>query len=587
MLKFYQTIRFKILTCCICISIIPTLIIFIFTLNKYTQVYTSQIESVTKNTVQNATESIKRNFDNIDSLETALIFSRYGDKSIILSICDQENAVSHPSPNQRLQNDRAFEYVCSNLIRNSVYAEGVYLFTNSGYTYSFVKNSEFWLGDASPDADWRKALNNKDGSIVQPFVPKYSDSGRKYLMFAKKFKNLAGKATGTLVIVCDNSILGLANGNSSDGNVGVILPNGEMLSNSSQTKLSLSKDQLAKISSQTDGYVSDSSHDIIAFGTLKNLGWKTISKVSLDPFYSAYEQNRTFFIWIMAIVMIIVALLVYGMERMFVRPLVYLSHSMSISPKSGIAYFKNTCPNRKDEIGILYNCFDKMLSQIHKLIEDKYKSEIRYLKSRLKNLMAQINAHFLFNTLENINDCAIIEHNQKIAIMSKSLGDILRYSIDYETDEVPLQTELEQAQNYINIQEVKFGHPIRFTIDVERNLLQHKVMKFFLQPIIENAIEHGLSGKLAEGEIKLKAFRRDGVLHIIVFDNGSSIPEDRLEKIRQTIRSKGKLKEENRSVGVGLSNINQRLCLLYSALYGLTIQNAQEEGVIVEVTMPY
>lgn len=587
-MKFYQNIRFKILTCCICISIIPTLIIFLFTIHTYTQAYTNQIETVTQNAVQNATESIERNIKNIESLETELLFSQYDGQNIFISICDQETASNNVSSIQRLHNSRNFEYVCSNLTSTTPYAQGVYLFTNSGYTYSYMKNSDFWLENTAPNTGWRKTLNRKeDSSLIQSFVPEHSDGSQKYIMFAKKFKNLAGKASGTLVIVCDNSILNQDSYSSSSTGIScVILPNGEMLYNSSR-KLNLATSQMSYIFSQDNGYINSDNQELITFGTLKNLGWKTVSQVSYNPFYNAYRQNSTFLFWILFLVLVVVAFMVYEMEKRFVSPLVKLSRSMKVTQNTEIVSFKNTYPNRKDEIGILYSCFENLLKQIQKLIENKYKSEIRYLKSRLQNLMSQINVHFLFNTLENINDCALIEHNERIAIMSKSLGDILRYSIDYETDQVPLQTELEQAQKYITIQEVKFGHPIHFTTDVEEGLLKHEVMKFFLQPIIENSIEHGMPGGSEEGRIELKAFSHDGIISITVFDNGQTISQERLQQINQRISSKDKLKIGKKSIGVGLSNINRRLKLLYAPQYGLSIQNYKDDGVIVEVTMPY
>lgn len=585
-MRFYQNIRFKILTCCVCISIIPTLIIFLFTMKTYNKAYTNQIETVTKHAVQNTTDSIERNIKNIESLETELLFNQYDGQSVFISICDQETPSNRISSLKRLQNSRSFDYVCSNLTSTTPYAQGVYLFTNSGYTYSYMKNSDFWLEKTAPNTGWRKTLNsNEDGSLIQSFVPEHFDSSQKYIMFAKKFRNLAGKASGTLVIVCDKSILNQDSYSSSSTGIScVILHNGEMLYNWNQ-RLNLTTSQMNYIFSQDNGYIISDNQELITFGTLKDLGWKTVSKVSYSPFYTAYEQNRTFLLWILFVVLVVVAFLVYEMEKRFVSPLVKLSRSMKVTQGAEIVSFENTCSNRKDEIGILYKCFESLLKQIHNLIDDKYKSEIRYLKSRLQNLMSQINVHFLFNTLENINDCALIEHNEKIAIMSKSLGDILRYSIDYETDEVPLQTELEQAQKYINIQEVKFGHPIQFTADVEECLLQHKVMKFFLQPIIENAIEHGMPG--AEGRIELKACHHDGIISISVFDNGQTISPERLQQINRRISTKDKLTIDKKSIGVGLANINRRLKLLYSMQYGLSIQNCEEDGVIVMVTMPF
>ena len=589
-MKFYQNIRFKFLLCLILISILPTLIIFLFTLHNYAQLYTNQIESVSNSELRKVTTSIDRNFKNIDHIETALLFSQYNNQSVFLSICDQERKNSDPLAAQRLQNDRIFQYVCQNLIGNNDYAEGVYLFTNSGYTYSFVKNREFWLSDANSDSSWKSALDKQeDGTIVQPFVPLYSNSQKKYLLFAKKFNNLSGKASGTLVVVCNDSILAQL----TDSNLiqtCILYPNGTPLYNSNEnSKLSFTNAQMTKILSENSGHIeAEDKRAAYTFGTLENPGWKVVSKISLESLYNTYNQSNSVLLLVLSLVLIAATALVFVSEKSFVRPLVRLAHAMRKTPEDGMK-FKNTCPDRQDEIGVLYRCFTKMLQQIQTLIDEKYKSEIRYLKSCLQSLMSQINAHFLFNTLENINCCAEIDQNHKIAVMSKSLGDILRYSIDYETDEVPLRKEVEQTQKYINIQEIKFGRPILLKLDIEEGLLEHMVMKFLMQPIVENAIEHGLSG-LESGELLLKAYHRDDTLFVCIENNGCSILEEHLAEIRKRIyhrENNEHVPENQQHTSIGLFNINQRIQLLYSDHYGLTIDNRMDGGVVVQATMPY
>lgn len=589
-MKFYQNIRFKFLLCLILMSILPTLTIFLFTFYNYAQLYTGQVESVSNTELRKVTTSIDRNFKNIDRVETALLFSQYNNQSVFLSICDQERGNSTPSPTQRLQNNRIFEYVCQNLVGNNDYVEGVYLFTNNGYTYSFMKNREFWLSDPDSDSSWKTALDQQeDGSIIRLFVPLHSSSQRKYLIFAKKFNNLSGKASGTLAVVCNDSILAQQTSSNID-QMCILYPNGDLLySSNEKNTLSFTTAQVSRILSESSGYINaEDSHAAYAFGTLEDQKWKVVSRVSLDSLYNTYNQSKAALLCLLAMVIAIVSILVYISEKSFVRPLVRLAHTMRKMPEDGMK-FENIYPNRQDEIGVLYRCFDRMLLQIQALIEEKYKSEIRYLKTCLQSLMSQINAHFLFNTLENINCCAEIAQNHKITVMSKSLGDILRYSIDYETDEVPLRKEIEQTQKYIKIQEIKFGRPIQFTLDIEEGLTDHMVMKFLMQPIVENAIEHGLSD-VKSGELFLKAFHRDDTLTVCIANNGRNIPEKRLAEIRRKIyhRECGEhVAEGQPHTSIGLFNINQRIQLLYSSRYGLTIDNRADGGVVVQVTMPY
>ncbi|MBE6822101.1 MAG: hypothetical protein E7518_03205 [Ruminococcaceae bacterium] len=587
-MKIHQNIRFKFLLCLILISVLPTMSIFLYTLHNYGQLYTNQIESVSNSQIRKVTSSIDRNFKNIDHLETALLFSQYNNQSVFISICDQEGNTT-VTPSQRLQNNRLFEYVCKNLIGNNDYVEGVYLFTNSGYTYSFLKNREFWLTDPNSDSSWKTALGNKEeASIIQPFVPLHSGSSRKYLLFAKEFRNLSGKASGTIAVICNNSILSQITDSNLD-QICILYPDGSLIYNSNEhSRLTFTPEQMSRIQNESSGYIeSEDGRIAYTFGTLDNPGWKVVSKISLDSLSNAYHQSRTMLLCVLFLVLVVAAGLVYVSEKSFLCPLVRLAYTMRKTPEEGM-HFENSCPNRQDEIGILYRCFERMLQQIQMLIEEKYKSEIRYLKSCLQSLMSQINAHFLFNTLENINCFAEIEKNHKIAVMSKSLGDILRYSIDYETEEVPLSREVEQTKKYISIQEIKFGHPIRFRQEVEGNLLEHPVMKFLLQPIVENAIEHGLSG-VANGELVLTAYHKGDTLFLEIADNGSRIPEERLAQVRERICYGAHRDDEvqGKHTSVGLMNIQRRLRLQYSDQYGLTIDNRPEGGVVVQVTLPY
>ena len=201
--------------------------------------------------------------------------------------------------------------------------------------------------------------------------------------------------------------------------------------------------------------------------------------------------------------------------------------------------------------------------------------------------MSQINAHFIFNTLENINCLAKIEKNNQIAVMSKSLGDMLRYSIEYESDEETLATEISHIREYLNIQEIRFGSPILLKIESSEEILQSPVLKFMLQPVIENSIEHGLAGEEPPWIIVVRAYRQDGKTIIAVQDNGIGMEEDTLREVRRRIYHPDDLAEDARYASIGLSNIYKRIQLLYGEEYGLEIENLAGRGVEVKVCLPF
>ena len=209
------------------------------------------------------------------------------------------------------------------------------------------------------------------------------------------------------------------------------------------------------------------------------------------------------------------------------------------------------------------------------------------MKSRLRNLTSQINAHFIFNTLENISCLAQIEGNRQIVTMSKSLGDMLRYSMDFEGDVIRLEKEICHIQQYLNIQEVRFGNEISLKLELEEGTRERKVMKFMLQPIVENAIEHGMAGKEFPWSIAIRSYCKDKELYIEVADNGVGMDADTLEKVRRRIYEPQEVEEELRCFNIGLVNIHERIQLIFSKDYGLSIDSKEHIGTTVTIHIPW
>jgi two-component system, sensor histidine kinase YesM len=563
------------------VSILPVLIIFIFTLNNNSKFYQSQLAEVSDNEVKSITTRINTNLESMNNLLTSLTFSKYDNESCILSICEQEGKKESLTAYDRLNNYRKFEYVCSNLIANNEYAEGVYLFNKSDYTYSFVKNREVWLEKSYKDLEWyNKLVNREELQVIVMYQPPNMDE--KKVIFARYFTDVKGKNGGVLAVVCNDKIFdnnpSVGKGFILDHN-GTVIYGGEMQNISSEEKNQILKNESGVI-------IQDKREDAFIYGTLGVNNWKVISKISFAPLNELYLQSTSYLLGIITFIVIFVLLLVIISERIFIKPLEKLAQIMNHTKVTDIT-FENTQKERKDEIGILYRGYETMIVEINELIQEKYVGQIKFLKSRLKNLMSQINAHFIFNTLENINCLAEIEKNRKIVVMSKSLGDMLRYSIEYEKDEEKLWVEIEHIKQYIQIQEIRFENNIVLELEIEDGLEEANVLKFMLQPIIENAIEHGMDGKNVPWVIHLKAFRKEDQLIIWIQDNGIGMVEEDISRVMNLIQNTEFLAEDSRYSGIGLSNIHKRLQLLYSGNAGLYLENSAGKGLRVVIYLPY
>ena len=559
------------------VSILPVIIIFLFTLHNNSRFYQTQISEMGNHEVQNKVAEVNRVTEHLQELLTALIFSTYDDMSCILQISAQETQGENLTAYERLLNARKFEYVSDNLIGTDQYVDGVYLFNESGYTYSFVKNKELGMEKDYYHSKWyQEILASRDFEMVQLYKNEVFPKGT--IIMGRVFPSANGKSV--LVVVCNESVLRQI---SEDGQMFIIDENGNTLYGEREE---LSEEEKKEICARKNGILSQKNRDdTYVFGTLKINNWKIVEKISFNDFEVLYQKNTIYLFILLVIIITLVSILVSYLDRKFLKPLTTLSEIMQYSAEEEFKLPQRDCL-REDEIGTLYRGYEKMIKEIHMLIQEKYVSEIKYLNSKLQSLMSQINAHFIFNTLENISSLAYLEENAQIATMSKSLGDMLRYSIDYEKDEEKLKTEILHIEQYIKIQEIRFGNHIFLEKKIEKGLEETKVLKFMLQPIVENSIEHGLAGIDLPWIIRLSAYKDRGGVTVTVCDNGIGMSEEAVENVRKKIHAYDELSSDSRYVSIGLSNIHKRIQLLYHDPYGLDIENAEGRGVKILIHLP-
>lgn len=576
-MKCKKSFRTLFLGVLLTVSILPVIIIFLFTLHNNSRFYQTQISEMGNHEVQNKVAEVNRVTEHLQELLTALIFSTYDDMSCILEISAQETQGENLTAYERLLNARKFEYVSGNLIGTDQYVDGVYLFNESGYTYSFVKNKELGMEKDYYHSKWyQEILASRDFEMVQLYKNEVFPKGT--IIMGRVFPSANGKSV--LVVVCNESVLRQI---SEDGQMFIIDENGNTLYGEREE---LSEKEKKEICARKNGILSQKNgDDTYVFGTLKINNWKIVEKISFNDFELLYQKNTIYLFMLLVIIITLVSLLVFYLDRKFLKPLTTLSEIMQYSAEEEFKLPQRDCL-REDEIGTLYRGYEKMMKEIHMLIQEKYVSEIKYLNSKLQSLMSQINAHFIFNTLENISSLAYLEENVQIATMSKSLGDMLRYSIDYEKDEEKLKTEILHIEQYIKIQEIRFGNHIFLEKKIEKGLEETKVLKFMLQPIVENSIEHGLAGIDLPWIIRLSAYKDRGGVTVTVCDNGIGMSEAVVENVRKKIHAYDELSSDSRYVSIGLSNIHKRIQLLYHDPYGLDIENAEGRGVKILIHLP-
>ncbi len=578
-MKLKNSLRSKFLGCLLGVSILPVIIIFLSTIRNNSSFYQSQISELGNHEVQSKVAEINNISGHLQEVLTALIFSRYDDKSCMLEICSQEALGERPSDYERLLNARKFEYVSSNLTGTDEYVEGVYLFNENGYVYSYVKNKELTLEKNYTNAQWYQAiLKSSDFEAIQIYKNKVFPRGT--IIMGRMFSGEKGKSI--LLVVCNESILRKM---SENGNLFIADQDGNTIYGWKEEPLS---DEIREeIRKGQEGILPfRNSNETYAYGTLDANNWKIVSKISFEALREVYFKNLLYLIVIIGIVGILVILLVIYADKKFLKPLIILTDTMKNSAETK-ALLPHKERQREDEIGFLYRGYEKMICEISNLIQEKYVYEIKFLNSKLQSLMSQINAHFIFNTLENISSLAFLENNQQIATMSKALGDMLRYSIEHERDEETLETEITHIEEYIKIQEIRFGNHILLKQNLETGTADAKVPKFMLQPIIENAIEHGLAEVDMPWIIWINSKVVQDKLVVTVQDNGVGMSDEAVKKVNFRIHNSEEESSDSRYVSIGLSNIYRRIQLLYSKTDDLNLECQGESGVCIVIRIPF
>ena len=205
------------------------------------------------------------------------------------------------------------------------------------------------------------------------------------------------------------------------------------------------------------------------------------------------------------------------------------------------------------------------------------------LQSELKFLKSQINPHFIYNTLETIHMMAIDAEQPEIEQMSKVFGRLMRYNITSINEGTSLREELAYLKDYLYIQNVRFHGRFQMVLQVEPEVMNCGMLKMLLQPIVENAIMHGLEPSGQTGIIRICATRCQQSLVITISDNGIGIDEDTLAQIRQGLHDGLAVP----TTCIGLRNVNSRIRLYYGEQYGLTIHSQKESGTTIEMRIPF
>jgi len=293
-----------------------------------------------------------------------------------------------------------------------------------------------------------------------------------------------------------------------------------------------------------------------------------------------YDKMFAILIAICLLVVILVIILSYYVSHGITDPIKRLSEVTRLVAGGDLTVRSNI--ENGAEIGVLSDSLDKMIDRINLLFEQVKTEQIRLRKAELELLQAQINPHFLYNTLDTIVWLAEAGDQANVVSMVGSLSDFFRTTLNQGREIVTIKDELKHVNSYLQIQQVRYQDILEYDVNVPEELEEYTIPKITLQPLVENALYHGIKNKRGKGKIILTGERIQNYLMLYVEDNGIGITEERLKQISDKINNASDVEGEV----FGLHNVNERIRLKFGNRYGIHVDSVYGEGSKVSIMLP-
>lgn len=559
------------------ISNIPLLAISYFSYSHYTSLIRSQLNQVSRHLVDNAVQSVNTSIEEINHITEIFSFYSTSYDSIVENLKKYTGKQNYTDYDV-FESNKNIKFICQNLIYSKDYINGIFVFTPSGETLGYGYGGSIDVHpEYTPEQDeWYQNTLKSSGQIYidGPSTKEYLITASTSVTFCRALYDVyTHEFLGVLVIDCSPKVFDLQGVNTMPKNV----------------MLSIEGDSNQILYSNVDDlpYNFSNASTMILKENLTLEPLLLTAAINYDALYKEFGASRIIIVAFAFICAVIFLFISFVLSRNITQPIAYLSGCMH-RHKSNDYITEPKFLNRTDEIGILFNEYNSMLYEINSYFKKEFQSKLILLDSQMKALESQINSHFLYNTLEAINSIAAIEGVKKISIMSLALGNMFRYSIKTQSELVPVLDELKHVNDYVAIQQIRFSNRFSLETEIADHLLDHRILKLILQPIIENALYHGLNYCSTGDTIKIKGFTKENLLYLSVTDNGCGMDDTTIDSLKQSLSEPAQFTElgHRNKQSIGLKNIHSRITLYYGQAYGLSISSVLNEGTTITIQLP-
>lgn len=331
-----------------------------------------------------------------------------------------------------------------------------------------------------------------------------------------------------------------------------------------------------KIQEGTEIKAINGNNYVISVSQLRSNGWRIVGVYQLNGILNYDSRIGEFVILIITIMTIAIMIVANVMSYFIARPMKKLMKLMGRVENGMFDVYAEI--KGYNEIAELARSFNTMIYKIQRLMQTVVEEQKQLRKSEMKTLHAQINSHFLYNTLDSIIWMSESGDNENAVKMLSALAQFFRSSLSQGKDIITVEEELTHVESYLIIQKMRFDNQFDYQIKIEESIRYNTTLKMILQPIVENSIIHGVTKLPFEGKIDIEVRKQDNKLLFLVKDNGFGMEPQKIETILQT--------ETKNKSGIGIKNVNHRIKLMYGEDYGLEYESEPDEGTAVKIWIP-
>lgn len=582
-----MSIRQRMLYSIICFVIIPMIFVPIITFKTNEKILEDKINASTQQTLA----EIAKNIDNIIDSMVAASNVICLDEELIDCLSKDEYSSDYEWYTEK---KKKIDGKITNTQNSSLYSynSDVAIIGFDGVLYSASSYSVLKKYEDIVKSEWYNQVIDMNGYMfwMAPAGEYFNLTGKEKhnIAMARLIKDFSGRGQGVLLIsvypkmrlgsifkskdrIDETQMLLLNNDNR------IIFSDGLILDEKSIDENFFNENLVDQRNSFI--YHIDNQEIVINYYTVSKTGWKIVEMTPYESLTKEIKELRWYNIAINLAFMVALIAISILLSWSITNPLYKLSLLMKEVPKGNFSVRFNVKGN--DEVAGLGKSFNVMVQEINRLISQLEDVHKQREQARLEALQAQINPHFLLNTLNSIKWMATMSGAENVSQMISALGSILETSL-YSNDEmIPLEQEVKYISNYLLLQKMRYGDRFSMETEISENILSYNLPCFILQPLVENAIIHGFEDVESGGLIIIRGRKEEDGIIIEVEDNGKGIPEDELENL---------LSADNRTRGrfsnIGIKNVEERIRLNYGNGFGLEIISKEGEGTIVMLKLP-